>query len=312
VNFALFDRPADEPSRFVGFAGNRIDRQAENRSERGLAEALADPRLSVLILRSGRLCLKMNGAGPDWRFSASEANGLKAKLQHGILLGYGASGPVIAAPGSLEPEELPQGIKAIDLRSLNSQGLLGAEDMGAVAQGASLLAWNGSCRFCGRCGAATEARIGGYKRVCTGCGAEHFPRTDPVVIMLTVTQERCLMGRSPHFVPGMFSTLAGFVEPGETIEDAVRRETFEESGVRIGRVAYYASQPWPFPHSLMIGCFGEALNEDLTPDFNELEACRWFSRDEVRLMIAGAHPDGLIVPPNAAIANHLIRAWMES
>jgi NAD+ diphosphatase len=312
VTFALFDRPADEPSRLVGFAGNRIDRQAENRSETVLSEAMADPRLSVLILRGGRLCLKMNGAGPDWRFSASEANGLKAKLEHGVLLGHGAGGPVIAAPGSLEPENLPEGIKAIDLRSINSQGLLGPEDMGAVAQGASLLAWNANCRFCGRCGRPTEARIGGYKRVCTGCGAQHFPRTDPVVIMLTVTPERCLMGRSPHFVPGMFSTLAGFVEPGETIEDAVRRETFEESGVRIGRVAYHASQPWPFPHSLMIGCFGEALNEDLTPDFTELEDCRWFGRDEVRAMIDGAHPDGLIVPPNAAIANHLIRAWVDA
>ncbi|MGQ2907508.1 MAG: NAD(+) diphosphatase [Aliihoeflea sp.] len=312
MNFALFDRPAKEPSRFVGFAGNRIDRQAENRSETALADALADPRLSVLILRGGRLCLKMNGAGPDCHFSASEAEALKAKLQHAVLLGHGPDGPVIAAPGSLEPEDLPDGIKAIDLRSLNSQGLLAPEDMGAVGQGASLLAWNANCRFCGRCGAATEARIGGYKRVCTGCGAQHFPRTDPVVIMLTVTPDRCLMGRSPHFVPGMFSTLAGFVEPGETIEDAVRRETLEESGVKIGRVAYHASQPWPFPHSLMIGCFGEALNEDLTPDFTELEACRWFTREEVRAMIAGAHTDGLIVPPNAAIANHLIRAWVDS
>ncbi|MCO6387571.1 NAD(+) diphosphatase [Aliihoeflea sp. 40Bstr573] len=312
MTFALFDRPAEEPSRFVGFAGNRIDRQAENRSETALADALSDPRLSVLILQGGRLYLKMNGAGPDCRFSASEATGLKAKLQHAVLLGHGANGPVIAAPGGLEPEDLPAAIKAIDLRSLNSQGLLGPEDIGAVGQGASLLAWNANCRFCGRCGAATEARIGGYKCVCTGCGAQHFPRTDPVVIMLTVTQERCLMGRSPHFVPGMFSTLAGFVEPGETIEDAVRRETLEESGVRVGRVAYHASQPWPFPHSLMIGCFGEAMNEDLTPDFTELEACRWFTRDEVRSMIAGTHPDGLIVPPDAAIANHLIRAWVDS
>ncbi len=312
MNFALFERPAEEPSRFVGFAGNRIDRQAENRSETALADALADPRLSVLILRGGRVSLKMNGAGPDCRFSASEAEALKVKLQHAVLLGHGPDGPVVAAPGGLEPEDLPDGIKVIDLRSLNSQGLLAPEDMGAVGQGASLLAWNANCRFCGRCGAATEARIGGYKRVCTGCGAQHFPRTDPVVIMLTVTPERCLMGRSPHFVPGMFSTLAGFVEPGETIEDAVRRETLEESGVRIGRVAYHASQPWPFPHSLMIGCFGEALNEDLTPDFTELEACRWFTREEVRAMIDGTHPDGLTVPPNAAIANHLIRAWVDA
>ena len=110
------------------------------------------------------------------------------------------------------------------------------------------------------------------------CGAEHFPRTDPVAIMLAVTRDRCLLGRGPHFGPGMYSALAGFIEPGETIEDAVRRETFEESGIRLGRVAYHASQPWPFPYSLMIGCYGEALNEDIQADLTELEACRWFER----------------------------------
>jgi NAD+ diphosphatase len=311
VTFSLFEGPGDEPSRFVGFAGNRVDRQAENRSETALADAMADPRLAVLILRGGRLCLKMNGAAPACRLTLDEAKELGARLDHAVLLGMDANGPLLAAPGSLEPEDLPDGLKAIDLRSLNSQGLLESEDLGAVGQGASLLAWNGNCRFCGKCGGRTEAKIGGYKRVCPECGTQHFPRTDPVVIMLTVTRERCLMGRSPHFAPGVFSTLAGFVEPGETIEDAVRRETFEESGVRIGRVAYHASQPWPFPHSLMIGCFGEALNEDLTPDFTELEACRWFDRAEVAAMLAGTHPDGLIVPPRAAIASHLIRAWLD-
>ncbi|MHB2266626.1 NAD(+) diphosphatase [Aliihoeflea sp. PC F10.4] len=312
MTFSLFNRPADEPSRFVGFAGNRIDRQSENRSENSLPDALADPLLSVLILRGGRLCLKMDGDAPQCRFTLDEATALDAKMGHAVLLGTDEGGPVIAVPGSLEPDDLPDGMKAIDLRSLNSQGLLVADDLGAVGQGASLLAWNANCRFCGKCGAETESQIGGYKRVCTKCGTQHFPRTDPVVIMLTVTKKRCLMGRSPHFAPGVFSTLAGFVEPGETIEDAMRRETFEESGVRIGRVAYHASQPWPFPHSLMIGCFGEALNEDLTPDFTELEACRWFERPEVEKMLAGTHPDGLIVPPRAAIASHLIRAWMDA
>ncbi len=109
-------------------------------------------------------------------------------------------------------------------------------------------------------------RAGGYKRVCTACGTEHFPRTDPVAIMLTVTRDTCLLGRGKHFAPGMYSALAGFIEPGETIENAVRRETLEEAGIRLGRVVYHASQPWPFPYSLMIGCYGEALNEDIDAD----------------------------------------------
>ncbi|MEQ9244782.1 MAG: NAD(+) diphosphatase, partial [Nitratireductor sp.] len=142
------------------------------------------------------------------------------------------------------------------------------------------------------------------------CGRDHFPRTDPVVIMLAVRGEQCLLGRSPHFAPGMVSCLAGFVEPGETIEAAVRRETREEAGIAVGAVAYHASQPWPFPYSLMIGCYGQAESEAITMDENELEDCRWFSRDEVRLMLEDRHPDGHRVPPRGAIANRLIRDWV--
>src|SRR5690554_6065497 len=127
--------------------------------------------------------------------------------------------------------------------------------------------------------------------------------------MLAVRKDVCLLGRSPHFAPGMYSALAGFIEPGETIENAVRRETLEEAGIRLGRFAYHASQPWPFPHTLMIGCFGEALDDDIRFDGRELEDCRWFARDEVRAMIAGDHPAGLRLPPPAAIAFHLIEAW---
>ena len=134
-------------------------------------------------------------------------------------------------------------------------------------------------------------RIGGYRRDCPNCGAEHFPRTDPVVIMLAIDGERCLLGRQARFAPGMYSCLAGFVEPGETIEDAVRRETAEEAGITVGRVRYHASQPWPFPSSLMIGCHAEALSRDIVRDDAELEACRWFSRAEVRAMLAG-RPSG--------------------
>ncbi|MCB1417419.1 MAG: NAD(+) diphosphatase, partial [Nitratireductor sp.] len=144
------------------------------------------------------------------------------------------------------------------------------------------------------------------------CKAEVFPRTDPVAIMLALDGERCVLGRSPHFPPGMYSCLAGFIEPGESIEEAVRRETLEESGISIGRVAYHASQPWPFPHSLMIGCYGEATSFEIDPDRTELEDCRWFSRDEVREMLkrAPGNPDLPAIPPSRAIAHRLISDWV--
>lgn len=312
MTFRLFDAPPREPSQFVAFAGNRIYRQAENRADDALDKALENPTTRILLSRGGRLYLKLNGSGFDPYFGLADASSFKARLEHGVLLGMSDSGPVVVAPGGLEPDELPDGVKAIDHRSVYVQGLVGEDTLGELAQGAALLAWHASHRYCGRCGAKTETRIGGYKRVCTSCSAEFFPRTDPVAIMLAVTSDRCLLGRSPHFLPGMYSALAGFIEPGETIENAVRRETLEESGITIGRVAYHASQPWPFPHSLMIGCFGEALDEHIVFDGKELDDCRWFSRDEVRAILSGAHPGGINCPPQGAIAHHLIRAWVEA
>ena len=131
------------------------------------------------------------------------------------------------------------------------------------------------------------------------------------MLTIDVAGDRCLMGRSPHFSEGMYSCLAGFVEPGETIESAVRRETFEESGIETGKVRYHASQPWPMPHSLMIGCYAEALSFDVTPDTTELEDCRWFTRAEVLAMVEGGHPDGIYVPVGGAIAYRLIRDWLD-
>jgi NAD+ diphosphatase len=312
MKFPLFAAPEREPSQFVGFAGNRIDRQSENRSEDSLQAALRDPAARVLLTRGGRIHLKETDSGFDGYFSPDEARTLGAKLEHAVLLGNSESGPVLAAPAGLDADDMPKGLKAIDHRSVYIQGLLPTETLGELAQGASLLHWNHTHRFCGRCGARTEMRIGGYKRVCTQCAAELFPRTDPVAIMLTVTPDRCLLGRSPHFPPGMYSALAGFIEPGETIEQAVRRETLEEAGIRLGRVVYHASQPWPFPHSLMIGCFGEALTDEIRFDGNELENCRWFSREETLAILAGAHEAEIRCPPPGAIAHHLIRAWAES
>lgn len=312
MSFSLFDAPLREPSQFVGFAGNTIDRQSENRADDSVDKALADPTTRLLLMNGGRLHLKLDGGGGDPWFSAAESEPFKPSFAGGVLLGFSEQGPVLAVPVGIDAEQLPETVKAIDYRSVYMQGLIDEAAAGAMAQGAALLAWHASHRFCSKCGTQSQMRAGGYKRHCPNCGTEHFPRTDPVAIMLTARREKCLLGRGRHFAPGMYSALAGFIEPGETIEAAVRRETLEEAGIRLGRVVYHASQPWPFPYSLMIGCFGEPLNEDIQADLNELEDCRWFGRDEVRLMLAREHPDNLVTPPKGAIAHHLIRAWVDS
>lgn len=195
-----------------------------------------------------------------------------------------------------------------DARSLAAR--LPVEETGIVAQAKSLVDWHSRHRHCPACGEATRPAEGGYMRVCPDCSAEHFPRTDPVAIMLVHRGQRCLLGRQASWPPRMYSALAGFVEPGETLEDAVRREVHEESGVRVGAVRYVASQAWPFPSSLMLGCLAEAETESLRVDEGELEEARWFSRDVAR---AALDPEGgsseLLVPPPLAIAHHLIRAW---
>ena len=312
MTFALFDAPLREPSQFVGYAGNTIDRQSEKRTDNSIERALALASARLLLMRGGRILLKAGDGGFDGYFTMPEAVPYAPLLDQAVLLGQSAQGPVLAVPVGVEPDALPETVKAIDYRSVNVQGLVDAETLGALAQGAALLAWHANHGFCGKCGGRTEMRAGGYKRFCLNCQSEHFPRTDPVAIMLAVTRERCLLGRSPHFLPGMYSALAGFIESGETIESAVRRETLEEAGIRLGRVVYHASQPWPFPYSLMIGCFGEALNEDISFDGTELEDCRWFTRHDVRAMLAGDKSLGIFVPPKAAIAHHLIRAWADS
>ena len=291
--------PDIEPSRSTGFAGNTLDRRSENRSDALVVEAFARKDARYLAFSAGRTFVTVTG----------ETQPIDAAA---VLLGFDMDRPIIAVPVKHDTDNPPDGMKAIDLRSLAFQGGLPPAQLGMVAQGASLLAWNKSNRYCGRCGGKNTSADGGYKRVCSQCEAEHFPRTDPVVIMLAVDGENCLMGRGAHFPEGMYSALAGFVEPGETIEAAVRRETGEEAGIEIGRVRYHASQPWPFPHTLMIGCYGEALTNTIEMEGDELADCRWFSKAEILLALKGDQEVGFFVPPAMSIAHHLLRHWAEN
>ena len=177
-----------------------------------------------------------------------------------------------------------------------------------VAVGRALHSWHGTHRFCANCGVASQSELMGWQRVCPSCATHHFPRTDPVVIMAITRGDNLLLGRGPSWPERMYSLLAGFVEPGESIEAAVRRETLEEAGITVGAVDYVTSQPWPFPMSLMFGCWGEAQDEAITIDRTELADARWVSRAEARDIVAGVHPD-IAVPRRGAIAGALIEAW---
>jgi NAD+ diphosphatase len=226
-----------------------------------------------------------------------------------VLLGQDEEGRTVFAALSADDadNEADPAIKLIDLRSLAVQAALSPADLGLLAQARTLLHWHSRHRFCANCGAPTRAADAGYRRTCDACRAEHFPRTDPVAIIVVVDRDRALLGRQPTFAPQVYSALAGFLEPGESIEEAARREVFEEAGVRVGRVAYHSSQPWPFPANLMIGLIGEAVTAEIAIDPSELEEARWFPREELRAMLEGRHPEGLKVPAPMAIAWHLIR-----
>lgn len=313
---SIFDTTgsAQEPSSRVAFAGNRLDRQSEFRDDDCLAEALASDTMRAFAISRGRAYLRANGAGFEALHHAEQLAAFDPDLDNAILLGFSETNqPRLAVPVRLDPEELPDTVKAIDPRSIYIQGLVSVSLLGELAQATSLVAWSKTHQYCGRCGHPTRPRAGGYRRECTACDQMLFPRTDPVVIMLAVDTQSdlCLLGRSPHFPPGMYSCLAGFLEPGETIEEAVRRETHEESGIRIGRVSYHASQPWPMPHTLMIGCYGEAISTKIAMDSRELEDCRWFNRAEAAALIGRQIEGGdMRSPPPGAIAHHLIHDWL--
>lgn len=315
--FSLFDHdaPHREASRLVAFSSNRLDRRSEHRSENELGDALADPATRYFAITEGRLAMRVNGAAPHGLLEAPDLELMQPRHGDAVLIGWDEHNAArIAVPVGIAADDLPEPYKAIDTRSVYRQALLDEETLGAFAQGTSLVSWALANRHCGACGKIMTPEAGGYRRKCMACGHTVFPRTDPVAIMLGVDEQRdqCLLGRSPHFPPGMYSTLAGFIEPGETMEDAVRRETLEESGIRIGRVRYHASQPWPMPHSLMIGVYAEAQSLEIARDTAELEDCRWFSREETEAMLANVlGEDAASAPPPGAIAHRLMRDWLD-
>lgn len=190
-------------------------------------------------------------------------------------------------------------------------GLLDATDAPTFAAALSLANWHRRHRYCSACGQATEPNRGGWSRMCGPCGAEHYPRVDPVVIMLAEHEGRLLLGRQPQYAAGRYSALAGFVEPGESIEAAVARELKEEAGIQVRHVRYLCSQPWPFPSSLMIGAWAEAVDDSLVIDTTELEDARWFTREEVIAALAGAPSAPFQPPPRAAIARTLLEQWVD-
>lgn len=183
------------------------------------------------------------------------------------------------------------------------------EEVAILAQAKALFHWHETHLFCGKCGDKTEIKDAGHVRHCSGCGTDHFPRTDPVVIMLAVRGEKALIGRGKVFRAGSYSALAGFVEHGETIEEAVRREVYEETAVRVGDVRYVTSQPWPFPLSLMIGCIGEAETEEITIDTTEIQEAIWVTRVQLQKALNGDADKDFDVPGPIAIAHHIMKAW---
>ncbi len=302
-----------EASSRTAFTGSPLERRSEKRTDDAIDLARADPATCWFVHLGGKVILDGTVENsPRALFATNELAGFLPDYSEAVLLGFLGDQTICAVPGNQDAETLPAPLFALDLRSVYAQGLQPREELSMLAQAFSLNSWHTSHKHCGRCGGLNKMKSGGVKRICESCGAEHFPRTDPVVIMLTTHNERCLLARGAHFPEGMVSCLAGFMEPGESIEEAVRRETQEEAGIETGKVTYHASQPWPFQHSLMIGCFAEALSDTLTLDASELEAGGWYSRDDVRQMLDRTHPEGYRLPPNGAIANLLIRDWVAS
>jgi NAD+ diphosphatase len=298
----------------LAFSGSLLDRAAEQRTDEAALSALAQNNgAGFYVVVGDLLVLKKQGDGFNPLFLPAEAKACGVARET-VFLGLLGETPRFGAGLDLavvEPLKVRDDLKLLDLRSIAVQGIVAAEHLAPLAEAKAVLGWHARHRYCPNCGTPTKLVQGGWRRDCPSCKAEHFPRTDPVVIMLAIAGERCVLGRSPRFPQTMWSCLAGFAEPGESIEEAVRREVLEEVGLTCARVKYFASQPWPFPSSLMIGCHAMALTEQIVIDKSEIEEARWFDREELKLMLARKHPQDLSAPPPIAIAHHIIHDFVE-
>jgi NAD+ diphosphatase len=303
----------------IPFTGNPLDRASEKRPDTGWIEAKRrDP--STLVLPMWRLQPFLRG--PDSAPAPLElglmrpglADSLAAPGAPWVFLGLEGRNAMFALDISAAEDPANTGPLAglgHFREARQAAMMLDPRDAAIMGQAKAMIDWHQRHGFCARCGTRTTMADAGYKRVCPNCNAEHFPRTDPVVIMLATHGDACLVGRGKQFPRGMFSALAGFIEPGETIEEAVRRELMEEAGLKVGRVTYHTTQPWPFPSSLMIGCYAEAESRDTRVDETEIAEVRWLERDLARRLVKGEGVDGVWVPPAIAIAHHLIKDWAE-
>ncbi|HMT46965.1 MAG: hypothetical protein RL702_312 [Pseudomonadota bacterium] len=284
----------------IAFAGSHLDRADHIRTDPQALEGLMDWRARLLRLDGLDPVISPDGM-LEWGTLADADPGSELVFL-GLADGRGCFAEVqTKLQGSVAPA---------NPRVWAAMAALSPEELATYGGARSLVDWHARHRFCARCGNHTHLAKGGWQRSCEGCGGEHFPRVDPVTIMLVEHGGRLLLGRQPRFPPRRFSALAGFVEPGESIEEAVAREVHEEAGVRVGPVSYVASQPWPFPSSLMIGCYAEALDDQLTIDTTELEEADWFTREEVAAAMAGDESGRFLAPPPHAIAHHLMHWWL--
>ncbi|WP_298818752.1 NAD(+) diphosphatase [uncultured Roseibium sp.] len=299
----------------MSFLGNTLDRQSTKRGDKAYIDGLLQRPDTQFVLSTDKTLVFRGDDIQSIGHSLSEAVALGAETKEMVFLGLRPENgqAVFATTVPHTDDDLSErpGLQSIDLRNLALKNLLSPEDLGALAQARALIHWHRTHRFCSSCGEKSVMAEAGYRRDCPTCGAPHFPRTDPCVIMLITDGDRALLGRPARLPEGIYTTLAGFMEPGETIEQAVRRETLEESGIVVGDVQLISNQPWPFPANLMLGCIGTATTFEIEIEDDELEACKWCSREEVRQMVAGTHPEEHKIPPSISIAYELIIGWLD-
>ncbi len=290
--------------------GRKLDRATHLR--RATGRLLRAPDAQLLPYRAGRVLILQGGDG--WRrlaFVTPTKETLRHLAEPPVFLGLHEETPVFAGDFAPVPDERLErmfvaGAKLMDLRSMAGEISAGEATVAATAKG--VLGWHETHRFCARCGADTEPEDGGWRRGCAACGGKHFPRIDPVVIMLVTRGEKVLLGRQDGWPERLYSLLAGYMEPGETIEDAVRRETLEEAGIEVGRVRFLTCQPWPFPSSLMLACAAEALTTEIAIDMEELEDATWVARSDIPDILAGKHQQ-FAAPRASAVARVVLSAW---